>query len=86
MRQLPGSFSQGGVVAEECKESPMVSKRTRQAQDTQMFLKMAASELRRIAGKAPEIAAELHDLALQMEAEAHGQGRHRDKRNGRKPN
>ncbi len=50
-----------------------------------MFLKMAASELRRIAGKAPEIAAELHDLARQMEAEAH-EAMHRDKRNGQKPN
>lgn len=51
-----------------------------------MFLRMAAIELRRIAEKAPEIAIELHELALQMEAEAERGGVRRRQRNGQKPN
>jgi hypothetical protein len=39
-------------------------------QETQVFLKIAAIELRRIAERAPEIATELQHVAQQLQAEA----------------
>lgn len=42
----------------------------RAVDNTIKFLRMAAIELRRIAERAPEIAAELHHLADQLEADA----------------
>ena len=39
-------------------------------QDTQLFLKMAAIELRRIAEAIPDMAAELRNMAQKLEAEA----------------
>jgi type II secretory pathway component PulF len=42
----------------------------RRVQNTQVFLRMAAIELRRIAERSPEIAIELRHAAQQLEAEA----------------
>jgi hypothetical protein len=42
----------------------------RRMRDTQVFLRMAAIELRRIAEEAPEIADELRHIAQKVEAEA----------------
>jgi len=39
-------------------------------QNTQVFLRMAAIELRRIAERAPDMALDLRQVAQQMEAEA----------------
>jgi len=39
-------------------------------QDTRVFLRMAAIELRRMAEEAPDTAAELRHLAQKLEAEA----------------
>jgi hypothetical protein len=50
--------------------SPMVIELVRRMQDTQVFLRMAAIELRRIAEEAPEIADELRHIAQKVEAEA----------------
>jgi hypothetical protein len=40
--------------------------------DAQVFLRMAAIELRRIAEQAPDIAVELRHVAQKLEAEAEG--------------
>jgi hypothetical protein len=48
----------------------MVIELGRRVQDTQVFLRMAAIELRRIAEEAPDIAAELRHIAQKVEAEA----------------
>ena len=48
----------------------MVTKRIPRVQDTQVFLRMAAIELRRIAEQAPGIAVELRHVVQQLEAEA----------------
>ena len=42
----------------------------RRVQDTRVFLRMAAIELRRIAEAIPDTAVELHQLAQKLEAEA----------------
>ena len=42
----------------------------RAADNTIRFLRMAAIELRRIAERAPDIAAELHHIADQLDADA----------------
>jgi len=42
----------------------------RAVDNTSKFLRMAAIELRRIAGRAPDIAAELHHIADQLDADA----------------
>jgi hypothetical protein len=39
-------------------------------QDTQIFLKLAAAELRRIIGRAPQVAVEPQHIARQLESEA----------------
>ena len=41
----------------------------RRMQDTQVFLRMAAIELRRIAERTPDIAVELRHVAQKLEAE-----------------
>jgi len=46
--------------------------------DTQVFLRMAAIELRRIAEQAPDIAVELRHVAQQLEAEAQAQAQAQD--------
>ena len=50
--------------------SPMVIELVRQVKETQMFLRMAVIELRRIAEQAPDIAVELGHVAQKLEAEA----------------
>ena len=58
------------VVSEEWRTSPVVIKLFRRVHDAQVFLRMAAIELRRIAEEAPDIASELRHVAQQAEAEA----------------
>ena len=50
--------------------SLMVTELIPRVRDTQVFLRMAAIELRRIAEQAPDIAVELRHVAQQLEAEA----------------
>jgi hypothetical protein len=57
-------------VIEARQTSPMVIELVRRVQDTQVFLRMAAIELRRIAEQAPDIAGELRHMAQKLEAEA----------------
>lgn len=58
------------VVSEASKTSPSVTDLLRRVQDAQVFLRMAAIELRRIAEQAPDTAIELLHMAQQVEAEA----------------
>ena len=55
---------------EAWRTSPMVIELVRRVHDTQVFLRMAAIELRRIAEQAPDIAVELRHVAQKLEAEA----------------
>jgi type II secretory pathway component PulF len=48
----------------------MVIELVRRMRDTQVFLRMAVLELRRIAEQAPDIAVELRHVAQKLEAEA----------------
>ncbi|MBV9016989.1 MAG: hypothetical protein JO213_22190 [Alphaproteobacteria bacterium] len=48
----------------------MVVELIRRVRDTQVFLRMAAIELRRIAELAPDIAMELQHMAKQLERES----------------
>jgi hypothetical protein len=48
----------------------MVTDLVSRVQDTQVFLRMAASELRRIAEEAPDGAIELRNVVQKLEAEA----------------
>jgi hypothetical protein len=57
-------------VIEAWRTSPMAVELVRQVQDTQVFLRMAVIELRRIAEQAPDIAVELRHVAQKLEAEA----------------
>jgi hypothetical protein len=57
-------------VIEARRTSPMVIELVRRVQDTQVFLRMAVIELRRIAEQAPDIAVELQHMAQKLEAEA----------------
>jgi hypothetical protein len=57
-------------VIEARQTSPMVIELVRRVQDTQVFLRMAAIELRRIAEQAPDIAGELRHMAQKLEADA----------------
>jgi hypothetical protein len=57
-------------VIEARRTSPMVIELVRRVQDTQVFLRMAVIELRRIAEQAPDIAVELQHMAKKLEAEA----------------
>ena len=50
--------------------SPMDIELMRRVQDTQVFLRMAALQLRRIAERAPDISLELEHVVQQLEAEA----------------
>ena len=52
----------------------MVIELTRRVRDTQVFLRMAVIELRRIAEQAPDIAVELLDMAQKLDAEAEESG------------
>jgi hypothetical protein len=68
MAKLPHIFQ--GVVMEAWRTSPMVIELVRRVHDTQVFLRMAAIELRRIAEQAPDIAIELRHVAQKLEVEA----------------
>ena len=59
-------------MIEAWRTSPMVIELVQRVRDTQVFLRMAAIELRRIAEQAPDIAGELRYVAQQLEAEAEG--------------
>jgi hypothetical protein len=54
----------------EAGRNPMVIELVRRVRDTQVFLRMAVVELRRIAEQAPDIAVELRHVAQKLEAEA----------------
>ena len=54
----------------EAGRNPMVIELVRRVRDTQVFLRMAVIELRRIAEQAPDIAVELRHVAQKLEAEA----------------
>jgi hypothetical protein len=63
-------FSDGVAVAIDLnRTSSMLTELSQRVRDTQIFLRMAAIELRRIAGRAPEVAPELQQCALQLEVE-----------------
>jgi hypothetical protein len=57
-------------VSEALRTSPIVIELVRRVKDTQVFLRMAALELRRIAEQTPDIAVELRDMAQKLKAEA----------------
>ena len=57
-------------MIEAWRTSPMVIELVQRVQDTQVFLRMAAIELRRIAEQAPDIAVELRHMAQKLEAVA----------------
>jgi hypothetical protein len=57
-------------VIEAWRTNPGLIELAREMQNTQVFLRMAAIELRRLADNAPDIAAELSHVALKLEAEA----------------
>ena len=50
--------------------SPKVIELIRRVRDTQVFLRMAAVELRRIAELAPDITVDLQHIAQQLETES----------------
>jgi hypothetical protein len=64
-------------MIEAGRTNPMVIELIRRVQDEQVFLRMAAIELRRIAEQGPDIAVELRDMAQKLEAEAESLGRQR---------
>ena len=57
-------------MTEAWRTSPMVIELLRRVKDTQVFLRMAALELRRIADQTPDIGVELRDVAQKLQAEA----------------
>jgi hypothetical protein len=57
----------------------MVIQLIRWVQDEQVFLRMAATELRRIAEHDPDVAVELRDMAQKLEVEAESLARQRRK-------
>jgi hypothetical protein len=61
-------------MIEEQETSPNVIELLRRVRDTQIFLRMAAIELRRIAERAPDVSQELWHVVQQLEAEAAGLG------------
>ena len=59
-----------GEDVTELPPNPMVINLLRRVRDTEVFLRMAAVELRRIAEQTPDIAAELRHVAQKLGAEA----------------
>jgi hypothetical protein len=57
------------VVGAERQSDPEVIELIERVKDTDIFLRMAVLELRRIAERSPEIAVELQRIARQLEAE-----------------
>src|SRR5204862_3044340 len=68
-----GFLKEARAVIEARRTSLMVTELIPRVRDTQVFLRMAAIELRRIAEQAPDIAVELRHVAQQLEAEAQAQ-------------
>ena len=58
------------VLNEMWQMNPMVIELVRRVDDTHVFLRMAAIELRRMATQAPDVAVELCHVAKKLEAEA----------------
>ena len=58
------------VVIGAGRTNPMVTELIQRLRDTQVFLRMAVIELRRIAEQAPDITVELQHMAEKLEAEA----------------
>ena len=65
-----GFLKEARAVIEASRTSPKVVDLVPRVQDTQVFLRMAAIELRRIAEQAPDIAVELRHMAQQLQTEA----------------
>lgn len=65
-----GFLNEVRAVIEARRTSLMRTELISRVQDTEVFLRMAAIELRRIAEQAPDIAVELRHVAQQLEAEA----------------
>jgi hypothetical protein len=57
-------------VNEGRRKVPMANDLVRRVQHTEVFVRMAAIELRRMAEQAPDIAGELCHMAEQLQAEA----------------
>ena len=57
-------------MTEEWRASPKVIELVQRVQNTQLFLRMAAIELRRIAEQVPDKAVELRQVVQKIEAEA----------------
>ena len=57
-------------MIEEWRTSPKVIELVQRVQNTQVFLRMAAIELRRIAEQVPDMAVELRQVVQKIEAEA----------------
>ena len=66
----------GELVTEAWQTNPVMVELFRRVQDTQVFMRMAAIELRRIAEDAPELAVELRHMAQGLETEAAELARH----------
>lgn len=58
------------VVIDGWGTSPVMIELLRRVRDTQVFLRMAGLELRRIADQEPHLAVELRQVAQKLEAEA----------------
>ena len=56
-------------MTEEAPANPALRKLVGRVRETQVFLRMAAFELRRMAERAPEVSIELRHVAQQLEAE-----------------
>ena len=67
-------------MIEAGRTSPKVIQLIRWVHDEQVFLRMAATELRRIAEQDADIAAELREMAQRVEAEADSLARQQKKR------
>ena len=67
-------------MTEEWRASPKVIELVQRVQNTQLFLRMAAIELRRIAEQVPDKAVELRQVVQKIEAEAEDLARDADSR------
>jgi hypothetical protein len=63
-------FHEARVVIDGWGTSPVMIELLRRVRDTQVFLRMAGLELRRIADQEPHLAVELRQVAQKLEAEA----------------
>lgn len=70
MVEPEGISKEAQDVIEAWCTNPMGLDLARQVQDTQVFLRMAVIELRRLAERTPDIATELRHLGQKLEEEA----------------